>query len=235
MKTQHFLAESIQNKEELRPLVSIRDNHKAAEDKILDILISAGAVLRGHFKLESGQHSSILLRFANVAGNRANVEFIANQLINDLSEDKINFDAVLSQEAAGRSLSETIAKKLKKRIIVVETDEHNRPTKKLINETTLYRGDRVLVVSDLSTTGKGLRTMTSVVRERKGAPVAVTVFATRNKDEISKFERREHVKVYALADLAFEQMTYGKPGREVSQKKCEECIEGKTQISSWEI
>jgi len=230
-----FLADSIRTKESLRPLVSIRAAHKDAEDEILGMLIASGAVLQGHFRLESGQHSSVFMRFANVAGSRQNVESITGRLISELRKDRVDFDAVLVQEAAGRSLGETIARKLGKRALIVETDDRNRPTNNLVNETTLYRGDRVLVVSDLSTTGSGVRTMTTLVREKKATPVAVALFATRNKDEVSTFEREERLKVYAVADLAFAHMTYGKPGAEADETECQECREGRPHVASWEI
>ena len=170
-----------------------------------------------------------------MAGRRENVEFIVDRLIADMRSDRVEFDAVLVQEAAGRILGEAIERKLGKRTIVVETDERSRPTKKLINETTLYRGDRVLIVTEIATTGTGMRTMTRLVGDRKGAPVAVAAFATRNRDEVSSFEREEQIKVYALAALAFEGKTYGKAGREAKKTECEECRKGKPPISSWEI
>ncbi len=234
MSASPYLVESIRSKEELKPLVHIRDACKYVEDEILDIIVSSGAVLKGHFILEAGLHSSHFFRFTNVAGNRENIKFIADCLITQLRNDRVSFDAVLMQEAAGRSLGETIANNRNKRKIFVETDDRNRPTMSLINESTLYRGDRVLLVSDLSTTGAGLRTMVSLVRQKKATPVAVAVFATRNKEAMSKFEAKEHLKVYTLADLAFERKTYGTPGAEVDEKDCVECRAGKPAIPSWE-
>lgn len=235
MSAESLAAQPMRSIEQLKALVRVRANHKNAESDILGMLVESGAVLQGHFRLESGQHSGILLRFESVTGLRKNVESIAGKLIADLKQDRIGFDAVLMQEQAGRSLGEKIATRLGKRMIFVETDEHNRPTMKLINDTTLYRGDRVLIVSDLSTSGSGLRTMTKLVRQKKGAPVAVALFAARNKDEMSAFEHEEHVKVYALADLAFEGSTYGQPGVAVDQAECEECKKGMPQVDSWEV
>lgn len=230
MVSSPFLAESIQSKEEVKSLTQVRDAYKAEENEILDILISSGALLKGHFKLESGQHSVVFLRFSNVAGSRANVERIADLLLAQLRKDGVKIDAVLTQEAAGRVLAGTIADKLgKKRIIVVEADDKNRPTKNLMNETSLYPADRVLVVSDLTTTGHGLRIMTTLVREKKAIPVAVALFATRNKKEVRKFEQEDGIKVYALADLAFEDRTYA------TKAECSVCAGEKVPIiDSWE-
>ena len=235
MSTSQFVAESIQSKEEIKSLVTVRPGHKDTEDKILDMIVPSGALLKGHFELESKQHSSLLFRFNSVAGNRDYVECVADSLIADLKNDRVGVDVVLVQESAGRVLGETIAAKLGKRRVTVRTDEHNRPTMSLINETMLYRGDKVLVVSDLATTGSGLTTMMEVVRQKKARPVAVALFAVRNRGEISTFELDQHIKVYALADLALEQVTYGRRGIEPSVAECELCRAGKPRIASWEI
>lgn len=230
-----FEAERIYSREEIMSLTHVRRTSKTAEDEIIDMLASSGALLKGHFKLESGQHSSIFMRFADISGNSRYVNDIADDLISQLKDDKVVFDALLAQESAGRVLADRIANKLGKRMIVVETDKRNSPTNNLINETMLYRGDRVLLVIDLTTTGSALRKMAAIVRDRKAVPVAAAVFATRNKEEIAKFEREEHLKVYASTDLAFEEKTYGKPGIELSEKDCELCREGKPAIPSWEL
>lgn len=226
--------QSVQTKEEIGLLVSVRDAYKKHNDEIFDMLISSGALLKGHFCLESGQHSGFLLRFTNIVGSRRYVERIADLLIAELKNDRVGINAILVQEAAGRVLGETIADKLDARKVVVETDDRNRPIKHLINETTLYPGDRVLVVSDLTTTASGLKDMTTLVRKKKATPIAIALFATRNKEEVHKFERQEHLKVYALADLAFEEKTYGKPGSEATEADCELCRQTRCLVPSWE-
>ena len=155
------------------------------------------------------------------------MERIADILIAKLKADRVSFDAVLMQEAAGRVLGGTIADKLNKRKIIVETDDRNRPTETLINETTLYPGDRVLMVCDLSTTGEGLRKMAKSVRLKKAVPVAIALFATRDKKAMLEFEQEQGLKVYAVADLAFE-------GRTTSPADCKFCREHKPFILSWE-
>jgi orotate phosphoribosyltransferase len=230
-----FEAERIYSREEIMSLTHVRRTSKIAEDEIIDMLASSGSLLKGHFKLESGQHSSMFMRFADISGNSRYVNDIADDLISQLKDDNVVIDALLTQESAGRVLADRIADKLGKRMIVVESDERNRPTSNLINETMLYRGDKVLLVSDLITTGSALRKMAAILRDKKAVPVAAAVFATRNKKEIAKFEHEEHLKVYAVTDLAFEEKTYGTLGVGLSEKDCELCRKGKPAIPSWEL
>lgn len=230
MRAGEFQAGHISSKEEVRALVSIRGPHKDEEENILDMLVSSGALLKGHFLLESGQHSSHFLRFDYVATSRKNIEFIADCLIADLRRDRVSFDAVVVQEHAGRFLGETIGDKLGKRTLVIETDAQNRPTGEIINESALYPGDKVLVVVDMTTTGAGLRHMTSALRLKNAVPVAIALFAARSKQQVSKLEREEGLKVYALIDIAFEEKTR-------APEQCEVCEGGKVpvpSIKSWD-
>lgn len=208
---------------------------KNIENEILDMFVASGALLQGHFKLESGQHSSLFTRFADIAGNSLFARKIAERLIDELKRDGVVIDSVLTQESAGRVIGDLIANKLGKRIVVVETDDHNRPTTNIVNETTLYPGDNVLIVIDLAKTGSSLRTMVSLVRNKKAQPCAIAIFATRNKEALSEFERRESIKIYALVDLALGESTYGIPGKDASEEDCEICRQGKPSIPSWQI
>lgn len=232
MSAVNYLAESITNKDELRSVVHVRD--KESEDRILDMISTSGALLKGHFKLESGQHSQRFFRFTTLEGNHDNLDFVATKLMSDLRNERVDFDVLVMQESAGRSLGELIASKLDKRVVIAETDNKNRPTGNLINDSELFRGDKALIVSDLSTTGGGLTTMTDSVRNKKADPIAVILFATRNKEEMAQFQKKEHVKVYALADLSLEDSTYGEKGTAANETNCEECRKGTPVIASWE-
>lgn len=227
MKASEAPVERIWNAEEIRPFFNVRQSHKGVENQLIDMLASTGALLRGHFRLESGLHSTVFLRFADVASRLDYIEQIANELIADFERDRVTFDAVLVQQSAGRVLGEILRQKLSKRIIIAAVDNHNKATGDLINETDLYRNDKVLIVSDLSTTGTGLSTMVTSVRKRKAVPVAVALFATRNKTRMSEFVVAENVKVYAVGDFAFEKET-------VQEAECKLCRESEP-VLSWEI
>jgi orotate phosphoribosyltransferase len=217
----------IQDPDTIRSLVSVRASHKEIEDEILDMFAKSSALLKGHFELESMQHSNLLTHVADIADNSLYASKIAERQIAELQKDKVVIDSVLTQESAGRIIGSLIAKKLGKRLIIVETDDRNRPTLKLVNEETLYPGDNVLKVVDVSTMGSSLKPMISLVHIRRANPVAIVIFAIRNKEALSELEKNEGVRIYAMVDLNLGESTYGIP-REPAGDKCMICKQSRS-------
>jgi orotate phosphoribosyltransferase len=237
VNTQRIMAKSITDIQEVSKLVKINEAIGDVQGKIMEMLTTSGALMEGHFALESGQHSSHFFRFASISGKTEYVEVIANHYINALKQREIKIDVVLAQEEAGFVVAETIADKLKKRLAIVRTDEKNRPTMSLVSDLDLLPRDKVLIVSDLATTGTGLRRMIDLVREKKATPVAAALFATRNREEISAIEKKEGIPVFVIINnLAFEKETYGQPHEDIGDT-CEICKKEGPQsaIPSWEI
>lgn len=227
MRTTRKSAERIHDREEVISFLKVRPRHKDVEDRLIDMLASSGAILRGHFLLESDQHSRLFFRFADIASRFSNVDFIAEELISDLKCDHIDSDAILVQPSGGRVLAEMIKRKLDKKIIIARVNEKNQPTGKLVNEIDLHPNDKVLIVEDLATTGSSMKKMINSVCDRKAKPVAMILFATRNKEMMSKFEQKQGIPLYALADLSFESQT-------IAKSECELCTRS-SPIPSWEV
>jgi len=219
----------------IRSLIRVRASHKEIEDELLNMFVEAGALLEGHFRLESGQHSSLLTHFADIADNSSFANKIADRQIDQLKRENIVIDSVLTQESAGRSIGTLIARKLGKRLIIMATNDKNQPIPKLVNEEALYPGDNVLVVVDVSTTGYSLETMVSLVRDRKATPKAIVVSVVRSKEALSNLEK-EGIKIFAVFDSDLSEYTYG-IRQELVGDKCEICRrQGSPQpIASWQI
>jgi orotate phosphoribosyltransferase len=227
MKAHRTPAERIRDREQIKAFFRVRQAHKDTEDKLIDMLISAGAILRGHFQLESGLHSQFFFRFADLASRLDYIDFIADQFVADLDGDHIALDAILVQPSAGRLLAQMLNRKLNKEIIIARVNERNQPTGDLVNETDLHPNDRVLIVEDLATTGSSMATMIDSVRNKRARPVAIALFATRNKSKMSEFAEKQNIPLYVLGDLAFEAQT-------VPQSECKLCAEGEP-ILSWDV
>lgn len=227
MRVHRVPAERIRDRKEVESLFKVRPTHKDVEEKLIDMLISSGAILRGHFLLESNLHSELYFRFSDIAVRFSAVDLIADLLIADLTGDHISFDAVLVQPSGGRVLAETLNQKLDKKIIIARVNERNQPTGELVNEIELHPNDKVLLVEDLATTGSSMKRMIDTVRNRKAEPVAMILFATRNKEKMSNFEKTQDIPLHALGDLAFERQT-------IEKSECELCTRS-DPIPSWEI
>jgi orotate phosphoribosyltransferase len=219
--------ERIGNPEEVKRFFKAGDSHKNKESAIIDMIASTGMLLRGHFQLESNQHTSLFSRFADLGSKNDNIELIMNELVSDLEKDGIKFDVIIVQPSAGHVIGEMMAAKMHKRLIIAEVDNHNQPTGRLMNESYLYRNDRTLVVSDIFTTGAGLSKILRTVRGKKANPVAIALFAARDRLKQEEFEKREHIKVYSIGILDFQDATV-QPGHCSLDKMS-------TPIASWEL
>ena len=120
--------EIVRDREQVESFFEVRQAHKDVEDRLINMVITSGAILRGHFLLESNLHSTCYFRFAEIASRFSNIDFIADLFIADLRRDHIAPDAVLSQPSAGRVLAEMLKRKLDKKIIIARVNERNQPT-----------------------------------------------------------------------------------------------------------
>lgn len=227
MKTSGIPAERMQNRKEIASLFSTRQTHQDAEDRLVDMLVSSGAILRGHFQLECGLHSQFFFRFSDLAGSLAQAEYIAGLLAADFRRDDTAFDVILVQPSADRVLGQALSELLDKQLVIVRVNEKSKPTGELVNETDLYPNDRVLILEDLATTGSSMTTMIDIVRKRRAQPTALALFATRDKRRMSEFAEKQGIPLYVVGDFAFEKQS-------VSEAECEMCRNSEP-IRSWEI
>ena len=208
----------IDGKEIVRSLVEVNDNFKQEEERILDVIQSSGALLKGHFEFGSGRHSEIMLRSADLRSRYSDLEYFANLLLSQLSQYKIRFDGVLTPDNAG-SLAAGIHFLAKKKLIYVRTDEYAQPTTNLVNETDLYRNDKILLTGNLMSRGRSLRFLIDLVHQRKAAPVAVILFAIRDEELKGQFEEETSLKVFSIFRLLLENKTWLKPDCPLCKKE----------------
>ncbi|MFA5400247.1 MAG: phosphoribosyltransferase family protein [Dehalococcoidia bacterium] len=219
--------ERITDPEEVKKYFRVGERHKAKEKAIIDLIASTGMLLKGHFCLESGLHTQFFSRYADGASLNSNVRLVMDELISDLAGDNIRFDVIIVQPSAGHILGEMIATTMHKRLVIAEVDSHNVPTGELINDKYIYPNDRILIVSDVFTTGTGLSAILSAIRRCKAKPVAVALFADRAWEKLKEFEKHESIKVYSLGSLDFQDKTV----------RPTECSLDRTSkpIPSWEV
>lgn len=219
-------AERISDRDEIKSLFRVRPSFKAIESEIIDMVSTSGAILKGHFQLESDLHSNYFFRFADLSSRLDFIDLLSNALIGILYSDRIDFDAIFVQPSSGRLLARALSKKMEKKLIVAKVNEKNQPTGEIINEVDLHPNDRVLLFEDLATTGSSLKIMVRALLERRAKPVAIALFATRNEKEMNKFANEQNLPLIVMGDLAFEKGT-------IDKANCLDCPQ-KT-ILSWEV
>ena len=137
-------------------------------DDILKLLEQVGAIRQGHFELSSGRHSATYLQCALVLQHPAHADQLARALAELFSN--LTVACVVAPALGGIIIGYEVARALGVRSIFVERDRSGQMA--LRRGFELKRGERVLVIEDVWTTGGSTRETIGVVEQEGGLAVA---------------------------------------------------------------
>lgn len=176
---------------------------------IKQIYMDANALLEGHFKLSSGNHSQFYLQSAKVLEQPKTARLLAEALAEQIKASGIEIDTVCSPALGGLIAGYALAQALDVRYIFAE---------RVGGEMTIRRGfdvkegERVLICEDIITTGGSAMEAGAVVESLGGKVVAFAALANRGFCERrgSDVTRKANCKLpegmpfFALDDFEFE-------------------------------
>jgi orotate phosphoribosyltransferase len=136
----------------------------------IELLRSAGALLEGHFLLSSGNHSNAYIQCALLLARPE----IAHDFMEDMAEHyrEQKIDTVAAPAVGGIIVAYEVAKILGKRAIFLERENG---VMSLRRGFSISRGERILIVEDVITTGGSVIEVGEVLREQAGI---ITGFAS---------------------------------------------------------
>ena len=120
-------------------------------EESLKILKKTNALIEGHFILSSGLHSSKYVQCAQLMSNPNYASKICESLASKIKNKFNNFDLILSPAMGGIIIGYEIGKILNKQTIF---SERVNGEFKLRRGFKIKKGDKVLIVEDVITTGK---------------------------------------------------------------------------------
>ncbi len=175
---------------------------------IQKIYMDANALLQGHFKLSSGNHSEFYLQSAKVLEDPKTAKLLAEALAKEIQKSGIAIDTVCAPALGGLIAGFALATALDKRSIFTE---------RVNGEMTLRRGfeiakgEKVLICEDIITTGGSAMEAAKAIEDLGGEVVAFAALANRGfcKREGSSLDRKPNCKLpdnkpfFALADFDF--------------------------------
>jgi len=176
---------------------------------IKQIYLDADAMLEGHFKLSSGNHSQYYLQSAKVLEDPKTAMKLANALAEQIKASGVMVDTVCSPAIGGLIAGFALAQALDARYIFTE---------RVGGEMTLRRGfdvkadEKILICEDIITTGGSAMEAAAAVEALGADVVAFAALANRGfcKREHSALEAKPNCKLpadlpfFALADFDFE-------------------------------
>jgi orotate phosphoribosyltransferase len=175
--------------------------------KLAAILGDSRAVLAGHFELRSRGHSSRFLQFARIAQYPRYLERVAKYLRGRLPTRDVS--VVLTPHKAGVYLGFELARRLPRARHVIAVWEngaaHLRPGFEIKPE------DRVLLVNDIATTGRGLNQIKQIAVDSDATVVGAATFACRSPMARPE-DLRDELGVPFYTALVGLRMDYREPG-----------------------
>lgn len=176
---------------------------------VKSIYMNANALLEGHFKLSSGNHSQYYLQSAKVLEDPKTAKLLADALALQINESGLSIDTVCAPALGGLIAGFALATALDKRSIFAERVNGEMQIRRGFEITP---GERVLVCEDIITTGGSALEAARAIEALGGEVVAFAALANRGfcKREGSALDRKENCSLpvnkplFALADFDFE-------------------------------
>lgn len=149
-------------------------------EQFINIFRRTGALLEGHFILTSGFHSPHYFQCAKVLQypqyltkfSRIIAKYFLNQDIN----------VVISPAIGGIVLGTEVGRILNVRTIFAERVENKMSLRRGFE---IFKGERVLIVEDVITTGGSVKELIKIIRKKKAIPAGVAFIVDRSNGLIN--------------------------------------------------
>ena len=169
----------------------------------------ANALLEGHFKLSSGNHSQFYLHSAKVLENPKTAKLLAEALAEQIKNSGIKVDAVCSPALGGLIAGFALATALDVRFIFAERVDGEMTIRRGFE---VQEGENYIICEDIITTGGSALEAAKQVENDGGNIVAYAALANRGfcSREGSGSEPKDNCKLpldkplFALDDFTFE-------------------------------
>ena len=166
-------------------------------DQILSIFRSTEALLDGHFVLTSGRHSASYFQCAKVLQHPEYLTAFSIMLADEFEPQAP--DLVISPAIGGVVLGTEVGTQLGCRTIFAERKEGNMVIRRGFH---IEKGEKILVVEDVITTGGSVREVMDVVEDAGGNILGVGVLVDRSNGTVTL-----HNNQYSIVKL--DAVSYG--------------------------
>lgn len=150
-----------------------------SEKEVLEIFKKDNALLSGHFLLSSGLHSDLYLEKFQVIKNPWHLEKLCFELASCFSSKEV--DAVAGPLTGGMLIAYEVAKNLKTRFMFTEKASGKRILRSAFQ---INKGEMILVVDDVMTTGGSIQKTIEIIQERGGKVIGVGCLVDRSGGKV---------------------------------------------------
>ena len=146
-------------------------------EESLKILKETNALIEGHFILSSGLHSSKYVQCAQLMSKPNQAQKICESLASKIKKEIKNFDLILSPAMGGIIVGYELGK-----ILNIQTifSERVNGEFKLRRDFQIKKGNKVLIVEDVITTGKSSLECANLVLQAKAVVIGYACIIDRS-------------------------------------------------------
>jgi len=210
---------------QLRELIHLRGGGQLPE-RMLSLFSETGALLKGHFRLQSGLHSPYFARIGQLLYRPADAAEVASLMSSRLTKVRSHNQLVcLASDNSSGYLGRALATSLNAKIALAKIDAHRRPTRELA-DGHLCPGDNVLIVSDVVTTGHSLEPLLEIAKDHQAAPVGVSTLLVLSSTHYLSFLAKHNLPGEDLLEAAWEPVT---------AETCTQCASGEGLLPGFEF
>ena len=155
-------------------------------EESLKILKETDALIEGHFILSSGLHSSKYVQCAQLMSKPNKAFKICESLANKIQNEFKDFNLILSPAMGGIIVGYELGKILNKETIFSERVDGQF---KLRRDFKIKKGDKVLIVEDVITTGKSSLECSELVTRNKAVIIGYACIIDRSNDKLEIKEK----------------------------------------------
>ena len=148
-----------------------------SSEESLKILKETKALIEGHFILSSGLHSPKYVQCAQLMSQPTYAQKICSSLAEKIKNEFNQFDLILSPAMGGIIVGYELGKLLNKKTIF---SERVNAEFKLRRDFEIPKGDKVLIVEDVITTGKSSIECSELVKVNKAKVIGYACIIDRS-------------------------------------------------------
>ena len=158
------------------------EKHKIlTQEELLQIFKEANGILEGHFLLTSGLHSDIYFEKFRVLKHPEYVEKLCKQMAAYFADSGI--ELVIGPTTGGVILSYEVGKQLNTEAIFAEAAEDGKG-RILKRGFKIDKGQKVLIVDDVLTTGRSVKEVIKLVEDNGGNIQGIAVMVDRSNGKV---------------------------------------------------
>jgi len=152
------------------------------EEQILEKLKLSGALLKGHFRLPSGEHTDQYVECARVLQYPWHATVLCQELVSRYRDSRP--DLVIGPALGGIIIAFELGRSLE---IPMMFTERNHGEMSLCRGFSIRPGQRVLIAEDEIITGRSIKEVIRLVKERKGEPIGIAALIDRSNGLTQEF------------------------------------------------